>query len=87
MRNAVAVVVPVLFAVGALLVLRDAPTSALPPPGPDGLYPGDHVLPDAVMVYDQIKLIDAPPSEVWPWVQQVGKGRGGRSTISGRHLL
>ena len=54
----------------------------IPPPGPAGTYPGDDVIPDAVMVYDQTKLINAPPSDVWPWVQQVGKGRGGWYTSS-----
>ncbi|KAK5169628.1 uncharacterized protein LTR77_005605 [Saxophila tyrrhenica] len=40
-------------------------------------HPGDDVIPDAVMVYSQGRVIDAPPSDVWPWVMQVGKGRGG----------
>ena len=44
------------------------------PPEP---YPGDNVIPDAVMVYDQTELIRAPPEAVWPWILQVGKGRGG----------
>lgn len=44
------------------------------PPGP---YAGDAVIPDAVMIYDQTKLIRAPPAAVRPWVMQVGKGRGG----------
>ena len=44
---------------------------------PTGPYPGDTVIPDAVMVYDQTRLIHAPPEAVWPWVLQVGKGRGG----------
>jgi hypothetical protein len=44
---------------------------------PSGPYPGDNVIPEAVMVYDQTELIRAPPEAVWPWVLQVGKGRGG----------
>ena len=48
--------------------------SRLLPPGP---YPGDSVIPDAVMIYDQTRYIDAPLEAVWPWVMQVGKGRGG----------
>jgi hypothetical protein len=44
---------------------------------PSGPYSGDNVIPDAVMIYDQTKLIRAPPEAVWPWVLQVGKGRGG----------
>lgn len=84
--SAFAVVVPILFAFGALYVsvgLESMPL--LPPPGPKGLYPGDHVIPDAVMIYDQTKLISAPPSDVWPWVQQVGKGRGGRSACRSQY--
>ena len=44
---------------------------------PEGPYPGDTVIPEAVMVYDQTRLIHVPPKDVWPWVMQVGKGRGG----------
>lgn len=41
-------------------------------------YPGDDLIPDAVMVYDhRSRHIHAPPPAVWPWVVQVGKGRGG----------
>lgn len=47
------------------------------PPTPAGPYAGDDVIPDAVMVYDQTKLINASPGDVWPWVQQVGKGVSG----------
>lgn len=38
---------------------------------------GDNILPDADTVYDQRKTINAPPEDVWPWVVQWGKGRGG----------
>ncbi|KAF2487574.1 hypothetical protein BDY17DRAFT_320106 [Neohortaea acidophila] len=44
---------------------------------PSGPYPGDGIIPDAVMVYDQTKLVNAAPADVWPWVLQVGKGRAG----------
>lgn len=41
-------------------------------------YPGDSIIPDAAMIYDnRSRLIHAPPSAVWPWVLQIGKGRGG----------
>lgn len=49
----------------------------IPPFPQNGLYPGDSVIPEAVMVYDQTRLINACPMDVWPWVQQVGKSRGG----------
>lgn len=82
LRGLTIILLPVMLAVVALFVF--AGTEAMPPvppPEPSGLYPGDHVVPAAVMVYDQTKLINATPADVWPWVQQVGKGRGGRSLL------
>jgi hypothetical protein len=46
-------------------------------PAPTTLYPGDDLIPTAVMVYDQRRLIRASPADVWPWVVQLGKARGG----------
>jgi len=40
-------------------------------------FTGDDLIPDAAMVYDQRRLIKAAPRDVWPWVVQLGKGRGG----------
>ncbi|CAN8101235.1 unnamed protein product [Discula destructiva] len=40
-------------------------------------FPGDNILPDADTVYDQRKTINAPAEDVWPWLVQWGKGRGG----------
>lgn len=79
-RGIVAFILPVLLAASALYAYTGLTAMpSLPAPGPDGLYAGDEVIPDAVMIYDQAKLIDASPTDVWPWVQQVGKGRGGTS--------
>lgn len=47
-------------------------TAAMDPP-----YPGDDLIPDAVMVYDRIRTVNAPAENIWPWVVQLGKGRGG----------
>lgn len=41
------------------------------------VFPGDHVVPDAVMVYDRTRLVRARPEAIFPWLVQVGKGRGG----------
>lgn len=38
---------------------------------------GDSVLPDADAVATRAVDIAAPPSDVWPWVAQLGQGRGG----------
>ena len=54
---------------------------------PAAPYPGDNVIPEAVMVYDQTELIRAPPEAVWPWVLQVGKGRGGCKSSSSPRIL
>lgn len=40
-------------------------------------YPGDDIIPDAVMVYDQKCKVKASASTVFPWLVQLGKGRGG----------
>lgn len=42
-----------------------------------GQFPGDNILPDADTVSDQRKTIHAPAEDVWPWLVQWGKGRGG----------
>ncbi len=39
--------------------------------------PGDDLLPDADIVATRAITIDAPPSAVWPWLVQMGRGRGG----------
>lgn len=40
-------------------------------------FPGDNILPGAEAVYDSRKTIAAAPEDVWPWLVQWGKGRGG----------
>jgi hypothetical protein len=66
---------PIIFSTSFLALF--AYTGPSMPPLPEGPYPGDNVISDAVMVYDQTRLINAPRSAAWPWVLQVGKGRGG----------
>lgn len=61
----------------AALILRFSFTAPAMPELPAGPYPGDNVISDAVMVYDQTRHVNALPSDVWPWILQVGKGRGG----------
>ena len=38
--------------------------------------PGDDLLPDAVQM-DRAFTLPAPPDQVWPWLVQLGKDRGG----------
>lgn len=39
--------------------------------------PGDAVLTEADLVATRSITIQAPPEEVWPWIAQLGQGRGG----------
>jgi hypothetical protein len=38
--------------------------------------PGDDLIPEAEVQTDHAITIDAPPSAVWPWLVQMGWGRG-----------
>jgi hypothetical protein len=42
--------------------------------------PGDDLLPQAGVVSTRAITIDAPPDRVWPWLVQMGSGRGGAYT-------
>ena len=43
----------------------------------DGKLPGDELLQEADLVSTRAVSIDAPPAAVWPWLVQMGSGRGG----------
>jgi hypothetical protein len=45
-----------------------------------GPMPGDNLLPDAALVSTRAISVGAPPSAVWPWLVQMGSGRGGAYT-------
>ena len=45
-----------------------------------GAVAGDELLPDADIVSTRVVDIAAPPSAVWPWLVQMGPGRGGAYT-------
>jgi hypothetical protein len=42
--------------------------------------PGDDLLADAGSVSTRAVQVDAPPSAIWPWLVQMGPGRGGAYT-------
>jgi hypothetical protein len=44
------------------------------------VMPGDDLLPSAVLVSTRAVTVDAPPSSIWPWLAQMGPGRGGAYT-------
>ena len=39
--------------------------------------PGDELVPEPVLLSTRAVTIDAPPDAVWPWLAQIGHGRGG----------
>ncbi len=46
----------------------------------DRVLPGDELLATADIVSTRAVTIDAPPAAVWPWLVQMGSGRGGAYT-------
>ena len=40
-------------------------------------YPGDELVPDPTWTAHHAISIDARPEGVWPWIAQIGQGRGG----------
>lgn len=49
--------------------------------------PGDDLVPSPKWTYTLGMGIDAPPEAVWPWVAQIGQGRGGFYTYQGLENL
>ena len=45
-----------------------------------GEVAGDELMPHANIVATRVVEIDAPPSAIWPWLVQMGPGRGGAYT-------
>jgi hypothetical protein len=46
----------------------------------DGAVAGDELIPEPDIVSTRVVEIDAPPSAIWPWLVQMGPGRGGAYT-------
>jgi proline iminopeptidase len=42
-----------------------------------GPYPGARLVPDGKRGPTMAITIDAPPDQVWPWLVQLGRDRGG----------
>lgn len=49
--------------------------------------PGDELVPEPQWTYNHAISIDAPPSVVWPWLLQLGQGRGGFYSYEGLENL
>ena len=46
----------------------------------DAKLAGDELLPGADLVTTRAVTVDAPPEAIWPWLAQMGSGRGGAYT-------
>lgn len=44
---------------------------------PDRNLPGDELIPEPTWQYTHAVDVNAPSDQVWPWIAQVGQGRGG----------
>ena len=64
-------------AVGFALARRLWRTWGIDPIEVDRVLPGDDLVPEPVMSDTRGITIEAPPSAVWPWLLQLGYGRGG----------
>ncbi len=49
--------------------------------------PGDELVPQPRLGYTRAVEIAAPPDEVWPWLVQLGQGRGGLYSFDGLENL
>jgi hypothetical protein len=70
--------VPAGAAVTLLLQLRREQGSwGLDPADAQKVLAGDDLVDDAGIIDTRTILVDAPPATVWPWLAQLGYGRGG----------
>ncbi len=49
--------------------------------------PGDNLVPDSMLGYTHAISIAAPPATIWPWLAQIGQGRGGFYSYDGLENL
>ena len=49
--------------------------------------PGDELVPHPMLGYTRAIMIQAPPERVWPWLVQIGQGRGGLYSFDGLENL
>ncbi|RDI14261.1 hypothetical protein DEU38_1332 [Rhodococcus sp. AG1013] len=49
--------------------------------------PGDELVPDAAWSYTHAITVAAPPERLWPWIVQLGQGRGGFYSYAGLENL
>src|SRR6202049_237554 len=49
----------------------------------EGALPGDTLVPRPHLIATRAITIHRPPTEVWPWIAQLGQGRGGFYSYDG----
>jgi hypothetical protein len=49
--------------------------------------PGDELVPEPILGYTRAITIQSPPERVWPWLAQIGQGRGGLYSYDGLENL
>ena len=49
--------------------------------------PGDELVPEPRLGYTHAITIEAPPESIWPWLAQMGQGRGGLYSYDGLENL
>lgn len=74
LRTAAFVLPPTLY---ALSIRPRMLTWGASPAETDGVYPGDELIRDPTSSATMATTLPAPPEEVWPWLVQMGGGRGG----------
>lgn len=85
-RSAVGIAAGGAFA--ALLALRHTQQGwGATPEEVDAVLPGDEILGPADLVATRAVGIQAPPEDVWPWLAQLGQGRGGFYSYDGLQSL
>ena len=50
-------------------------------------FPGDDLVPAAAWTYTHAITVPASPEELWPWIVQIGQGRGGFYSYTGLENL
>jgi hypothetical protein len=53
----------------------------------DKPLPGDDIVPSPKLAYTRAITIHAPAAEIWPWLVQIGQGRGGLYSYDGLENL
>jgi hypothetical protein len=60
-----------------LVLLNMSPLLHAPDNPSPHVFPGDSIIPDPEMHYNHVIAVHAPASTIFPWILQLGKGRGG----------